>query len=184
MTEGTATQLQHGRRRIIERPRLTRLLDDSQARIKLLVAPAGYGKTTLARQWTANFPRGWYRVSVAAVDVASVARGLASAAADVLLECNVRLEERLRITKNPDEEFATLAEILIEDLAEWPADAWLVLDDAQHVLDREATSAFVSALIRESPVNALLCTRQRPPGSPLAICSTARHSKSGATASR
>ena len=101
--------------------------------------------------------------SVAAADVASVARGLASAAADVLLECNVRLEERLRITKNPDEEFATLAEILIEDLAEWPADAWLVLDDAQHVLDREATSAFVSALIRESPVNALLCTRQRPP---------------------
>ncbi len=163
MTDGTATQLQPGRRRIIERPRLTRLLDDSNARIKLLVAPAGYGKTTLARQWTANLPRAWYRVSASAVDVASVARGLAAAAADVLPECNRRLEERLRITKNPDAEFGTLAEILVEDLAEWPENAWLVFDDAQHVLERETTSEFVSALVHDSAINALLCTRQRPP---------------------
>ena len=51
MGEGTATQSQVRRRRIIERPRLTTLLDESQGRIKMLVAPAGYGKTTLARQW-------------------------------------------------------------------------------------------------------------------------------------
>jgi ATP/maltotriose-dependent transcriptional regulator MalT len=36
---------------VIKRPRLTTLLDESEARIILLVAPAGYGKTTLARQW-------------------------------------------------------------------------------------------------------------------------------------
>ena len=51
MSEGTTTKPQKSRRRIIERPRLTRLLDDSPARIKMLIAPAGYGKTTLARQW-------------------------------------------------------------------------------------------------------------------------------------
>jgi ATP/maltotriose-dependent transcriptional regulator MalT len=38
------------RRRIIKRPRLTRILDESGARIILLVAPAGYGKTTLAHE--------------------------------------------------------------------------------------------------------------------------------------
>ncbi len=53
MTEGTVDKLRLGQRRIIERPRLTRMLDDSPARIKMLVAPAGYGKTTLARQWLA-----------------------------------------------------------------------------------------------------------------------------------
>jgi len=36
---------------IIKRPRLTKLLDESGARIILLCAPAGYGKTTLAREW-------------------------------------------------------------------------------------------------------------------------------------
>src|SRR5437764_2505743 len=38
-------------RRIIERPRLLKLLDETDARTILLLAPAGYGKTTLARQW-------------------------------------------------------------------------------------------------------------------------------------
>ena len=161
MTDGIATQLQR-RRRIIERPRLTRLLDESTARMKLLVAPAGYGKSTLARQWTAARPRAWYRVSPAAADVASVSRGIAIAAGEVLPGCNARLEERLRITKNPDAEYATLAEMLIEDVDGWPDDAWLVLDDTQLLLEREPTSEFVSTLLRDSRVNALMCTRQRP----------------------
>ena len=60
MGEGTATKPQVRRRRIIERPRLTTLLDESQGRIKMLVAPAGYGKTTLARQWLEGKPAAWY----------------------------------------------------------------------------------------------------------------------------
>ena len=47
-------------RHIIERPRLTRLLDETTARVIMLVAPAGYGKTTLARQWLAKRPHVWY----------------------------------------------------------------------------------------------------------------------------
>jgi LuxR family maltose regulon positive regulatory protein len=162
MEDGSATQLQQGRRRIIERPRLTRLLDESSARIKMLVAPAGYGKTTLARQWTADKTRAWFRVAPAAVDVASVARGVAAAAAEVVPDCNRRLEERLRITKSPDAEYETLAEILAEDVDSWPPDAWLVLDDAQHVLERDATSKFIASLVRDSAFNTLLCTRHRP----------------------
>jgi len=45
--------------KIIERPRLTRQLDECAARTILLVAPAGYGKTTLARQWLADKPHAW-----------------------------------------------------------------------------------------------------------------------------
>ena len=41
-------------RHVIRRPRLTKLLDEANARIILLVAPAGYGKTTLAREWTSQ----------------------------------------------------------------------------------------------------------------------------------
>ncbi len=44
------------RARIIDRPRLTRRLDACGARIILLIAPAGYGKTTLAREWLRTRP--------------------------------------------------------------------------------------------------------------------------------
>jgi len=42
------------RRRILERPRLIWALDRSRARVRMLVAGAGYGKTTLAEQWAAQ----------------------------------------------------------------------------------------------------------------------------------
>jgi ATP/maltotriose-dependent transcriptional regulator MalT len=51
------------RRGIIKRPRLTRMLDESGARIILLVAPAGYGKTTLAHEWLEDKRATWYRGS-------------------------------------------------------------------------------------------------------------------------
>ena len=59
LAAGNAAEV--GRDHIIKRPRLTRLLDETEARVILLVAPAGYGKTTLAREWLADRPHGWYR---------------------------------------------------------------------------------------------------------------------------
>ena len=76
MGEGIATEPKTRRRRIIERPRLTRLLDGSQGRIKMLVAPAGYGKTTLARQWLVDKQAVWYTATPASADVAALAAGL------------------------------------------------------------------------------------------------------------
>jgi LuxR family maltose regulon positive regulatory protein len=66
---------------IIKRPRLTKLLDESEARIILLCAPAGYGKTTLAREWveTVNGPVAWYSAGPTSDDIASFAIALANA---------------------------------------------------------------------------------------------------------
>src|SRR5262249_35814139 len=68
-------------RHIIERPRLTKLLDVADARVVLLVGPAGYGKTTLAREWTSKRGRRglWYRARMGASDVAAVAQALSKA---------------------------------------------------------------------------------------------------------
>src|SRR5689334_23714383 len=71
-------------RRIIERPRLTRLLSESESRVMLLVAPAGYGKTTLARQWLRDRKHAWYQATPASSDVAALALGLARAAETVV----------------------------------------------------------------------------------------------------
>ena len=75
MGEGTATKHEIRRRRIIERPRLMRMLDDGQGRIRMLVAPAGYGKTTLARQWLEGKRAAWYTGTPASTDVAALAAG-------------------------------------------------------------------------------------------------------------
>src|SRR5215210_5863426 len=64
-TREQATRRSHGH--IIERPRLTKLLDETTARVITLVAPAGYGKTTLARQWLANRPHAWHSVPALAL---------------------------------------------------------------------------------------------------------------------
>ena len=93
-----------GRSHIIKRPRLTRLLDETNARIVLLVAPAGYGKTTLAREWLADRPHAWYRGSAATADVAALALGLVKAAATVVPGGGERLKTRLRISKAPSDE--------------------------------------------------------------------------------
>ena len=64
---------------IIKRPRLTKILDETEARIILLCAPAGYGKTTLAREWVAtrSEPVLWYSGGPAMADVAALAVDLA-----------------------------------------------------------------------------------------------------------
>src|SRR5436305_382432 len=61
---------------IIERPRLiARLEEGGGARVTVLAAPAGYGKTTLARQWSKrqSGPVAWYRTTRASGDVALLA---------------------------------------------------------------------------------------------------------------
>ena len=57
---GIETAVEAARRYIIKRPRLTRLLDNANARVLMLVAPAGFGKTTLAREWVGDRAHVWY----------------------------------------------------------------------------------------------------------------------------
>src|SRR5512133_197236 len=123
------------RRRIIKRPRLTRMLDESGARLILLVAPAGYGKTTLAHEWLDSKRAAWYRGTPASADVAALAVGLANAAAEIVPGAGERMRQRLRAADRPDEDVGILAEMLAEDLAGWPEDAWLVVDDYQYAMD-------------------------------------------------
>src|SRR5438445_6491147 len=65
---------------IIKRPRLTKLLDESGARIILLWAPPGYGKTTLPGGWVEadRRPIAWYRASSTSSDVVALASVIAS----------------------------------------------------------------------------------------------------------
>jgi LuxR family maltose regulon positive regulatory protein len=149
------------RRRIIKRPRLTRMLDESGARIILLVAPAGYGKTTLAHEWLEDKRAAWYRGSHASADVAALAVGLANAAAEIVPNAGDRMRQRLRATDRPDEDAGVLAEMLVEDLTSWP-DAWLAIDDYQFAMKSPAAEEFLRRL-SEAQIRMLVTSRRRPP---------------------
>jgi DNA-binding CsgD family transcriptional regulator len=150
------------RRRIIKRPRLTRMLDESRARIILLVAPAGYGKTTLAHEWLDERQAAWYRCGPASADVAALAVGLATATSEIVPGAGDRMRQRLRATDRPEEDADLLGEMLAEDLAEWPEDAWLVIDDYHFAMESAASEGFVQTLVELTPLNLVLASRRRP----------------------
>jgi ATP/maltotriose-dependent transcriptional regulator MalT len=152
------------RRRIIERPRLVALLDESRARVRMLVAPAGYGKTTLAEQWVAREGRrcAWFTARRSSTDVAALALGIARACSALIEGCDARLREHLRAVPAPAENLETLVEILGEDLDDWPSDGWLVIDDYQEVAGAPEAERFVEALVSASPTQLLIASRERP----------------------
>jgi len=163
-TTSTVPEARIRKRRIVERPRLYALLDASPARVRTLMAPAGYGKTTLAEQWVARDDRTatWYAARSSSTDVAALALGLARTATSIVDGCDHRLREHMRALPAPAENVETLAEILGEDLADWPESAWLVLDDYHEVAQEPRAEDFVAALVAESHVRFLIASRVRP----------------------
>jgi len=151
-------------RRIIERPRLNRALDHPGARIRMLIAGSGYGKTVLLEQWAPRDDRvvGWFRARASETDVAAVARGIARAAATVVPGAGSRMLERLGITQDPEREAVLLAEMLAEDLVEWPDAGLLVIDDYHHFGESEPSDRFVATIAEQAPVSWLLASRVRP----------------------
>ena len=130
----------------------------------MLIAPAGYGKTTLAEQWVVRDGRVgvWYTSRSASTDVAALALGIARASTALIDDCDHRLREHLRALPAPAENIQTLAEILSEDLASWPANAWLVLDDYHEITPEPRAEDFVEALVALAPVQVLIASRVRP----------------------
>ena len=105
MDGGTVTTRTRARDLIIKRPRLTKLLDESRSRLMLLVAPAGYGKTTLAREWTAGRAHlGWYAGGPAMADVAALCVGVVEVLAGLHSPPKEDVVEQLRQPRSLDDE--------------------------------------------------------------------------------
>jgi ATP/maltotriose-dependent transcriptional regulator MalT len=149
---------------VIERTRLLELMERSGARIVVLHAPAGYGKTTLARQWSQrrDTPPIWHRCTSASSDVAVLAAGIASTLAPITPEAGPEVIKALRASPDPTADVDKLVELLVPRLAGWPPDAWLVVDDYQHVTMSEAAEAVIEGVALDSPVQLVVLSRLRP----------------------
>ena len=166
------------RRRIIKRPRLTRLLDDANARLILLVAPAGYGKTTLARQWLAEGRRqhAWYTATPPSADVSALALGLARVVETIVPGPTERMRQRLLAVPASEEEPELVAEILADSASAWPDEAWLVVDDYHHVGASATAERFLARFAQVTDIRLLLTSRTHP------AWASARHTTYGEVA--
>jgi LuxR family transcriptional regulator, maltose regulon positive regulatory protein len=161
MGEGTATTLPTAQSYIIKRPRLTKLLDESEARIILLCAPAGYGKTTLAREWVAtrSEPVAWYRGGPEMLDAPAVARALAESLHIVGLSSTdvSRIAAIASRAAGTDAAGRALAAAVPRGTG-----ALLVIDDYHHAEHSPKSQSLVRSVSVGTDLRILLNSRVRP----------------------
>ena len=157
------SQLPRGSPRIIERPRLLRAIEEANARVVALVAPAGYGKTVLARQWAASRQTEafWYSASGHSGDVAALANDLLGVLR-VPSDIAATARDALRARRPTPTTARVAATVLAESLSSLSPDTWLVVDDYHLVGADEACECFIETLVELSPLPLLLTTRERP----------------------
>ena len=164
MSEAANIDVSPSRRHIIKRPRLTNLLDETKARCILLVAPAGYGKTTLAREWTADLgpSKVWYATPPTASDPVSLVSSLVASAESVAPEFGRRLLHHLRNIRGSSLPKGKLAELLRKDCEGWPESVWLVVDDYHYCSGAKISESVFEEIFRSRRVPLLITTRRRP----------------------
>lgn len=152
-------------RRHTRRPRLTRLLDASTAQSIILSGPPGYGKTSLAVEWLEHRPSvAWYRATSGSADLAAFSTGLADVIAPLVPRAGHRLRQRLRVAEPPADAVRPVAELLADDLSDWPDGSWLVIDDYHLLADSTLVEEFMDWLLMLAPRLRVLATSRRRPG--------------------
>ena len=129
----------------------------------MLTAPAGYGKTTLAREWLqSREDTAWYRATPASADVGAFSAGLADAVDSIVPGAGDRVQQRLRVGDATDRLARPLAALLAEDLEAWPAGGIVVLDDYHLLAESAPVEDFLDWLLMLAPIRVLVTTRRRP----------------------
>ncbi len=152
----------HRESRIIERPRLVRLLDSTDSRIILLVAPAGYGKTTLARQWARTLRNViWISATPAHRDVAEFAEDLAAGVDALGGDAGSFVRQYLKGQANPQRSAQPIGRALAERVRTANVQ-WLVIDDYHQVDSAPEIAELVLAIHDRSDARLLVAARDRP----------------------
>jgi ATP/maltotriose-dependent transcriptional regulator MalT len=152
-----------GGRRIIERPRLIKLLEGTSARTILLIAPAGYGKTTLARQWAERQDRvHWYTARAGSADVAQLAVDLASVLGTATQGLESYVAQLMQALPNPSQSASHIAAAIAKLVGDLSAETLLV-DDLHVTAEDGAAADLLRELQLQTGLRLLLSSRIRPP---------------------
>ena len=161
-----ATAVQHdGPRRergIIDRPRLIKMLDECEARVILLLAPAGYGKTTLARQWVKTLSGAiWVSATPAHRDVVTLSEDLAAGIDALGGNASKFIREYLSAQSNPQRAARGVAGALADQINNQRVQ-WIVIDDYHELGASADIESMVEVLYARTSARLLVASRVRP----------------------
>ena len=150
-------------RRIIERPRLIKMLDACEARVILLLAPAGYGKTTLARQWAKTLNGAiWVTLTPAHRDVVTFAEDIGLGLAQLGdRESPSFIRKYVRARSNPQKAGREIGLALSERIRA-ARTQWLVFDDYHELSAAQDVDDMVRVVVAHTDARLLVATRTRP----------------------
>ena len=148
---------------IIERPRLIARIVEGDARVTVFAAPAGYGKTTLARQWgeRQTGPVVWYRTTRASGDVASLAVGMDEVLASIAPPDLPRDPGRVARIASVNPSPRPLGRALVRTYEPLTRDVLLIVDEWEAAETDEAEQ-LLSTLVDELDIRFLITSRTRP----------------------
>jgi DNA-binding SARP family transcriptional activator/tetratricopeptide (TPR) repeat protein len=138
---------------LLRRPALEERLDESFGkRLTLLVAGAGYGKTTLLASWTEDLRAAWHTVSAKDRQLTVLAANIADAVRPHVGEPEPELVAALAGGQNDLAHAEVLAAHLSEAFAgSLSHDLILVLDDAHEASSSNASLRLLESLCRQAP---------------------------------
>jgi ATP/maltotriose-dependent transcriptional regulator MalT len=137
-------------------------LDQAEARTILMLAPAGYGKTTLARQWTQTLNGAiWITATPAHRDVSTLARDLARGIDDLGGTASRVIDEYLRARSNPQRAAREVARMLAEHAATARVQ-WLVIDDYHELIASPEAETLIDVFHESAQARFLVASRIRP----------------------
>ncbi len=157
----------------LDRPALEATLrEGAERRLTVIVAGAGFGKSTLAARTARSRASAWYTVDGADTDLGAFAAGVVAALHRQLPALPEDLASPIASAVDPRDEAeaqhrgqaaATLVADAVQDVLE--DDLLLVLDDCHEIDGATGSWRFVEALVRFAPpgLHVLLVSRNDPP---------------------
>jgi LuxR family transcriptional regulator, maltose regulon positive regulatory protein len=148
---------------IIERPRLiARLEEGGGSRVSMFAAPAGYGKTTLARQWgeRQDCPVVWYRTNRASGDVALLAVQFDELFASLAPELP-RDPGKVAAIAAANPSPSPLGRALVRTFEAIMQDVLVIVDEWEAAVTPESNE-LLSMIVDGIPVRWVITTRERP----------------------
>jgi DNA-binding SARP family transcriptional activator len=136
----------------VDRPALMRRLTGvTDQRLTILIADAGYGKTSLLTSWATQVPHCWYTLGRQDAALSSFVRNLS--------------EQLLTPVPSADLPIDELALALLGPISQQPDDLVLILDDLHELPEGSDSGQLVEALGRYAPKNLhlVLSSRRQPP---------------------